>query len=998
MLTPQPATSHTARARKSFSIHACGGTTNRVGRSLLALALLTQGLFFGAAAVPGVRAQTARGVTGARGTTVAATVDVGAIALEDELAPDASNNEPRAIHPPVQSTTEGQLPGGIGRTAPRRPPALRVQDAETDGGGPLIPSPAPQTGFVGLTDGFQFIPPDTMGAVSERYVVTILNDRMRIQDRSGNVISTVSTDSFWLPLSQGLGTSFATFDPKIYYDRHTGRFIYVITANGQSPNSAILLAVSQTDDPTGAWNLFGVDADAAGTIWADYPSVGFNQNWIVVQVNMFTVANNATVRPDIYVFNKAQAMAQQNPLTPASFTKFTGVNTGAPTAVTGSTWAPSIDADNASPNKLWFVQNWNSTSGLLRVSTLTGSVGAEVLTPGTQFPLSPESWLASQALLNGGWAPQANDTKTAPTTTYVSANDARMQNTVYRRINGLDRLWSTHTVFEPTVHQPAGTNPNSVANPVDHSAIQWWQIDAALEPGAITTAPIQRALIEDLTADNCHNGSGGLRTGCTPTGTFYGFPNIAVNNTEDALIGYSRYNALDWVGAAYSYRDHTDPVNTFRDPLVYKAGLGRYAKSGNGNVRWGDYSAAQIDPRNDHHFWTVQEYAEARLNAGATSVWGTWWARVSALTPPPTLEGHLLISEFREAGPAGTNDEFIEVYNASLDPITVASIDIAGTGYAIVTSDGTTRCVIPNGTVIPAEGHYLCANSAAGGYSLTTYPAGNGTTATPDATYTTDIPDNTGLALFRTTVAANFNLANRLDAVGPTSEANALYKEGAGYPTMTAGFNTEGSWKRLRSKKDGRTFDSDNNVSDFYWADPQATTVATGVLTLGAPGPENSTSPLFKDDAAMTPTLVAPCVGSSTAPNRTRTGAPGGFMEIRRTVTNNTGAPVTRVRFRVIDITTIPQSSVADIRAVTSSDSTESQPCGGGTVTIRGTTLEEPPTQPNGGGFNSSLSIPSTVISLGSPLAPGASVNVSFRVAVITGGAYRFWVAAETLP
>ena len=991
----------TSRVRRSFSIRACGGTTKRVARSLLALALLTQGFFFGTAAVSDVQAQTGtRGISGTRGTATAATVDVTAIALEDELAPESSNNEPRAIHPPVQSTTEGQLPGGIGRTAPRRPPSVRVQDAEP-GGGPLIPSPSPAANFVGLTDGFQFIPPDTMGAVSERWVVTILNDRMRIQDRSGNIISTVSTDSFWQPLATGMGTPFATFDPKIYYDRHTGRFIYAITANGQSANSAILLAVSLTDDPRGTWNLFGVDADAAGTIWADYPSVGYNQNWIVIQVNMFTVANNATVRPDIYVFNKAQAMAQQFPLTPPSFTKFTGVNTGAPAAITGSTWAPSIDADNASPNKMWFVQNWNSTSGLIRVSTLTGTVGSEVINAGTQFPQSPESWFAGQVLLAGGWAPQANDTKTAPTTTYVSANDSRMQNTVFRRINGLDRLWSTHTVFEPTVHQPAGTNPNSVANPVDHSAIQWWQLDATLEPGAFTTAPIQRGFIEDLLADNCHNGAGALTAGCVPTGTFYAFPTIAVNNTDDALIGYSRYNALDWVGAAYSYRDHIDPVNTFRDPVIYKPGLGRYAKSGNGNVRWGDYSATQIDPRNDHNFWTIQEYAEARLNAGATSVWGTWWARVSALTAPPTLPGNLLISEFRESGPAGANDEFIEIYNASLDPITVASIDLAGTGYAVVASDGVTRCIIPNGTVIPAEGHYLCANSGAGGYSLATYPAGNGTTATPDATYTTDIPDNTGLALFRTTLSPNFNAANRLDAVGPTSEPNALYKEGSGHPTMTTGFSTEGSWKRNRTKTDGRVLDSNNNFSDFYWADTAATTVAGGgVFSLGAPGPENLTSPLFKDNAAMSSALVAPCVGSSTAPNRTRTGAPTGFMEIRRRITNNTGGNVTRVRFRVIDLTTLPQSSpsIADLRAVTSTDSTETQPCGGGSLSIRGTTLEEPPTQPLGGGFNSSLSIPSTVISLGSPLAPGASVDVSFRLQVVAGGSYRHFVVIEALP
>ncbi|MFL6333611.1 MAG: lamin tail domain-containing protein [Pyrinomonadaceae bacterium] len=981
-------------------------STKKAGRALLALALLTQGFFFGAVAVPPAQAQKAVGYKGTPGTATSATVDVSSIALEDDLAPDASNNEPRVIHRPMSPPTEGQLLASMGRGGTiSRQSALSVPNAEAPGA-PLIPSPAPSTNFLGLTDNQQFIPPDTMGAVSERWVVTILNDRMRIQDRAGNVISTVSTNSFWQPLTYALAQPFDTFDPKVYYDRFTSRFIFVMTANARTATSSILLAVSQTDNPAGAWNLYGVDVDSTNINWADYPSVGFNQNWIVVQVNMFTVAANAFTRPDIYVFNKAQVINSTTPGTPASFTKFTGVNTGAPPAITGSTWAPSIDADNVSPGKLWFVQTWNSTSGLVRVSTLTGSVGSEVLTPGTQFPQSPESWFSGQVLLNSGWAPQANDTKTAPFSTYVSANDSRMQNVVYRRINGLDRLWSTHTVFEPNIHQPAGTNPNSLANPVNHSAVQWWQLDATLEPGAFTTAPIQRSIIEDLTAKNCHNGAGGLiaAASCTPSGTFYAFPNIAVNNTDDALIGLARYNALDWVAAAYVYREHTDPLNTFRDPTIYKMttlaeGSGRYSKSGNGDVRWGDYSEAQIDPRNDHHFWTIQEYAAPRINAGGTSVWSTWWTQVLATTPPPTLPGQLLISEFRESGPAGNLDEFIEVYNGSLDPITVSSIDIAGTGYAIVTSDGVTRCVIPNGTVIPAEGHFLCTNSSVGGYSLGGYPAGNGSTATPNSTYTADIPDNMGIALFRTTLGVNFNTANRLDAVGSASEPNPLYKEGTGYPDITAGFTAEGSWKRIQSKKDGRVFDANDNATDFYFADTQATN-ANGRPLLGAPGPENLSSPLFKGNDTLVPSMVAPCVSSTTAPNRVRTGSPGGFLDIRRRFTNNTGAPVTRLRFRVIDITTLPQpsASTADLRAVTSIDSSEANPCGGGSLTIRGTTLEEPPSQPNGGGFNSSLTIPSTVISVGTPLAPGDSIDVTYHLQVVAGGSYRFWVAVEALP
>src|ERR1041385_4406462 len=141
----------------------------------------------------------------------------------------------------------------------------------------------------------------------------------------------------------------------------------------------------------------------------------------------------------------------------------------------------------------------------------------------------------------------------------------------------------------------------------------------------------------------------------------------------------------------------------------------------------------------------------------------------------------LIISEFRVRGPNGNNDEFIEIYNNSGADHTVAG---GGTGYAVAASDGVARCVIPNGTVIPNRGHYLCVNSV--GYSLASYPAGNGTTATGDATYTADIPDNAGIALFNNNSGGGaYSLANRLDAVGSTSEANTLYKEGTGYPALT---------------------------------------------------------------------------------------------------------------------------------------------------------------------------------------------------------------------
>src|ERR1051325_3230109 len=388
-------------------------------------------------------------------------------------------------------------------------------------------------------------------------------------------------------------------------------------------------------------------------------------------------------------------------------------------------------------------------------------------------------------------------------------------------------------------------------------------------------------------------------------------------------------------------------------------------------------------------------------------------ANVGGAQGPSPSSGPLVISEFRVRGPNGLNDEFIEIANNSGADHTVAG---GGTGYAVAASNGVARCVIPNGTVIPNRGHYLCVNSV--GYSLASYAAGNGTTATGDATYTTDIPDNAGIAIFNTSIAANFNLANRLDAVGSTSEANTLYKEGTGYPALVP-FSIDYSFYRDNCGKGGSitTFgvcptggalkDTNNNAADFVFVDTNGTSAGAG-QRLGAPGPENLSSPIERN-ASFAVDLLDPCVAPASPPNRVRdfTSDPPnnstfGTLDIRRTVTNNTGGNVTRLRWRVVDLTTFPApSGIADLRPRTSNAvvvTVDRPPCGSGTsnVTVQGTTLEQPPSQPNGGGFNSSMS--SGTVTLATPLANGASLDVGFLLGIQQTGSFKFFVNVEALP
>ncbi|HEX8131018.1 MAG TPA: lamin tail domain-containing protein [Pyrinomonadaceae bacterium] len=406
----------------------------------------------------------------------------------------------------------------------------------------------------------------------------------------------------------------------------------------------------------------------------------------------------------------------------------------------------------------------------------------------------------------------------------------------------------------------------------------------------------------------------------------------------------------------------------------------------------------------------------------------------TAATPTPrnSLVGAtLLISEFRTFGPTGTCDEFVEIYNPSGSAFTVQSLEAGSLGFAVAQSNGNVLFTIPNGTTIPARGHYLAVNNGGGGctgsFSGSAYPAGTATTATGDNTMNEDIPSNVGIALFNTSLQASFNTTNRLDAVGSTAETNPLYVEGTGYPVLSVALsgNPGVNYSLFRNAQSGMPLDTGNNETDFQTADINGTNLCASTINfrcqrLGAPGPENLSSPVQRNaeikaslvdtqctGIAVNPTLPSACrferrtdAGSGYGSSPTSTGT----LSIRRRFTNNTGASVTRLRFRIVDITTFPSAlGTADLRAITSTQVTATCQSEGGTphlcsdnpgaqTTIEGTTLETDASgQSNGGAFNSTLS-------LATPLAAGASVNVQFLLGVEQNGSFRFFVNIEALP
>ena len=553
------------------------------------LGLLLLNVLIAAAGSDSARAQTrrpqaggssaAQSTTSRRRATRSVVVNMSAVAGKETATPRAASGRRREeVEPPEAQPENLPLPPDAIIQLEKTRPAAQSSSSARSLNAPSA-SPLAAASFRASSDNGD-IPPDTHGAVGLHHLITVHNGRVRVQDKAGNIISSVLLTTFWSALANA---PLDVFDPKVVYDALSNRWVITSCAERRSAGSSVLVGVSQTSDPTANWTLYRLDADPSNVLWADYPSIGFNKDWIAVQVNMYPVNDALGVSASkVFVLDKAN---------------FYGGGQGLFTAITldgiGQTQAPAQTYD-PTLSTLYLVQDFNGNSGgsgFLRLYSITGAVGSERLDLAPPILIgTPNPWASS----NSGdvdFAPQQSSSRK------IQNNDSRIQSVVYR--NG--SLWCAHTVF-----LPAGNSPV-------RSALQWWELST-------TGAVRQRGRIEDTTG-----------------AAFYAFPSIAVNKFNDVLVGFSRYSATQYASANYAFRAAGDAPNTMREDAVLKSGEASYYKTYNsGKNRWGDYSNTVVDPANDTDLWTIQEYAATSATGCSSDCdrWGTWWGRIAPNSLP----------------------------------------------------------------------------------------------------------------------------------------------------------------------------------------------------------------------------------------------------------------------------------------------------------------------------------------------------------------------------
>ena len=577
------------------------------------------------------------------------------------------------------------------------------------------PSPPVSASFVALLDNAVAFNPDTQGAVGPNHLMVTLGSEVRIQNRSGGVISTVSLDGFW----GSLGSS-NVFDPRVIYDRANGRWIAAAVSNPATSNSLVLLAISQSNDPTGNWHRQGVRVDDVDGVYASSPSIGLSRDWITIQANMLDQTGLFYFSSDIFTFSKTNLYAGGSAQAYRRFYHFP-FQAGAPPGMSkeAATPTPMVSMDDSSPTN-FLVANAGVLGGLgrLRLFTISGPVDDPLFND-----FEPGFFVgAGQAFGNPTWVsvPPGND-NFAPqvgSTNKIYVGDARIQNVVFR--NGA--LWATHHVYLPT------NNPNRVS-------VQWW----SLTPGG---SVLQQGRMDDASG-----------------GKMFAFPSIAVNRYEDVLIGYSRFALNQFPSANYAFHGYQDGPGRLQGDTVLKAGESKFAVADDGLVLWGDWSASVCDPLNDTDMWTIQEYASSPV--ASIERWGTWWGRVS----PPTSLGLLAVGP---AGPlvAGSEVSYsIHVTNFSSHLATgvrISNVLPAGASFvSAAVSQGA--CGFTNGVVVCVVGDVqgVLSNSVVVSVSIVARlnQAGSATNSVSVAGFSPDewAPDNS--AVVTTAVAAAADVA-----------------------------------------------------------------------------------------------------------------------------------------------------------------------------------------------------------------------------------------------
>jgi hypothetical protein len=461
---------------------------------------------------------------------------------------------------------------------------------------------------------FSTEPPDEGLAIGNGFVLQTVNAALAVYDANTGTLRQGPTalNQFFrlkpeINRSRGSYGDF-TSDPRAYYDGQLQRWLVSVTAVSTNTDNGdfvapthLLLAVSETNDPTEGWRLYSIDTTNDGAegcpCFGDQPLVGADAHGIFISTNAFSL-KEGFAGVQLYALSKQLLAGGAMPavvhwsdpklpgglafsLQPATQTLFTTDD-----AAHGIEYFTSVaDIRNMLDRRIavWAISNTASlTDATPSLKLRAAIVGSE------PFGVPPDAAQKRGETELGSLVGEKQQ--------FIATNDQRMQQTVFAD----GKLWSALTTIVAI-----GNDPNP------HAGIAYFVLTPSVTAETGLRADISRqGYIAVPNAD-----------------VFY--PALAVGANGAGAIAFTLSGAEHYPSTAFVPFTATGigDVQIVASGTAPHDGFSGYKYfGGGGSGRTGDYSAAAVDEHGS--IWMAAEYIPSGPRTLLAN-WGTFIAQIA---------------------------------------------------------------------------------------------------------------------------------------------------------------------------------------------------------------------------------------------------------------------------------------------------------------------------------------------------------------------------------
>jgi hypothetical protein len=397
------------------------------------------------------------------------------------------------------------------------------------------------------------------------------------------------------PLLGNKDVSFANFwepnafsDPRCFFDPSTSTFFFTVIGFLQSGpdkgNTSIDVAVFNTS----GFAVYQIDSSFGGTQFGDQPHVGFDNNALYASTDQFNVPGTAYFGAALFVISKSQLVATVPAPALVSF---------GPLSLAGIPILTLQPAVSTTPTNTEYLLNSfpfadalitpNPITQQLGFWTVTHDIGVSNGHPGnvtlTGVIIRSEIYgFPVNAVSTGSGVTDKNGVTSEA---FLNPDDSRMQQVQF--ING--HLWAALTTAISIQNDPAARD-----------GVAWFNVDAAA--GSVSTQGYIASQGNYLIYPAI------LRTSAGTTAITFTITSATINPSAAYVV---RPSTSSHFGVIHMAASGFGPHLSFSDTLPVV-----------GRPRWGDYSAAVLDP-NGNDIWLATEYIPSPANQDPFDNWGT---------------------------------------------------------------------------------------------------------------------------------------------------------------------------------------------------------------------------------------------------------------------------------------------------------------------------------------------------------------------------------------